>query len=544
MVTATPETLNSIAPPTRANVRRTGDFPADQFVLIPDVPVFAEHETTGRDGRELNFGPTELGALVKRCNQRIQETGDYAAITLGHTPEPGSGEQPEVVGFAGPFHLGTLGEENPKTVVLADFHVFLDQQDTIRRFPRRSPELWLEDSYDEMFLDPIALLGAEAPRLDMGLLYSASRHGRNIEKYTAVAPAAGNVCIRTDDLDKNKKTYSAEGNTMGNGELSPDAITQVIEVIDQLDWVKDIKAMAAGQGGNNATPPMPTAVPQAAQDPMQPGAAPPEEVPELLPDDPNPGGLLDGGSTEEPEADAMSDDRTKILDEMNDEDFEKYAAGRKAKYEAGEDEAPDDLESLEDPEDFPISESVANDPDIAGPPGEQPEIEEEEEDDDEKENYSRPRLQRSLSTAQAEIARLREENSKLQTVLFGEQKQRVNAERYQLLSDKRQRFAFDIEKEAERCKYARGGMTDKQFDIHMQSIEENYRPIPIGSHYLPTHGTGATDPNGAKAPAGREKYNKDRSEKAFAICERKRLSGESVDYLAVLEGLESGETVE
>ena len=68
-----------------------------------------------------------------------------------------------------------------------------------------------------MFLDPIALLSAECPRLDMGLLYSAMKSGRVVEKYTAVAPAAGHSFVPTGTgsvkfaADAPSNTYLANG---------------------------------------------------------------------------------------------------------------------------------------------------------------------------------------------------------------------------------------------------------------------------------------------------------------------------------------------
>ena len=85
---------------------------------------------------------------------------------IGHTPDPQGGEapQPELVGYAGPFRLGTIGEGERKCwAILADFHVFRNDLAKVRKHPRRSPELCLEDSYEEMFLDPIAC-SARRPR--------------------------------------------------------------------------------------------------------------------------------------------------------------------------------------------------------------------------------------------------------------------------------------------------------------------------------------------------------------------------------------------
>ncbi|GAG42717.1 unnamed protein product, partial [marine sediment metagenome] len=196
----------------RANVRETGDFPLDEFETIPNVPVFAEHKTTARDGRELAFGMAELSMVAKRCNQRIADSGDYAVVCFGHTPSPDENKpMPELCGYAGPFKIGRLGKDN-RPAILADFHIHKDDMGKFKRHPRRSPEVWLEDKYEDMFLDPIALLSAECPRLDMGLLYSAMKSGRVVEKYTAVAPAAGNAFVPTG-TGSDKYAAEAPANT-------------------------------------------------------------------------------------------------------------------------------------------------------------------------------------------------------------------------------------------------------------------------------------------------------------------------------------------
>ncbi|MFV2070622.1 MAG: hypothetical protein ACC645_26945, partial [Pirellulales bacterium] len=177
---------------------RDGEFDDSEFLNIPDVPIFAEHETVAGNGRQIRFAHPQLEAVANRNNQRITETGDFPALVLGHTPSPEERalgrEMPEVVGFAGPFKIGKIGRPGTRQrfAILADFHVFKQDADKVRKHPRRSPELWLEEKYEDMFLDPIALLGAEAPRLDLGLLYTKQgESGVTIEKYTASMASAG-----------------------------------------------------------------------------------------------------------------------------------------------------------------------------------------------------------------------------------------------------------------------------------------------------------------------------------------------------------------
>ena len=279
----------------RANVRQQGEFPPEEFEFIADVPVFAEHQTTGKDGRELAFGMAELSAVTKRCNQRIEQSGDYAVVCFGHTPNPDEAKpMPELCGYAGPFRMGQLGKDN-RPAILADFHILKEDMARFKKHPRRSPEVWLEDEYEDMFLDPIALLSAECPRLDMGLLYSAVKNGRIVEKYTAAAPAAGNTFIPSGPGDKRyaADTPANTGDTSMN--LSSDDIRAILEGIDKQDWMVELKQMIAERHGANtsdnmplegppaeapmaATPEAPAPMPEAP--PLGPGpAAPPMEAP-------------------------------------------------------------------------------------------------------------------------------------------------------------------------------------------------------------------------------------------------------------------------
>lgn len=209
-------------------------FPPDRFVRIADVPVFIEHQTIIRD-RKIRFGPEELEAIAERCNRRIEETGDYVPLTLGHTPAPGESKpDPEVVGFAGPFRVG---DYEGKKAIFADFHVFREDVERLRKYPRRSPELWLEENIEDSYLDPIALLGAETPRLDMGLLlYAAHKQGRIVERYAAVAPSATDAFIPEHFQQEDRKMA-----------FSPEDLQQILAALEQLDWVQWIKQKMAAE---------------------------------------------------------------------------------------------------------------------------------------------------------------------------------------------------------------------------------------------------------------------------------------------------------
>ena len=149
MATATleqPEAGQAVTPPKPD--RAAGmEFPDGEFFSIENCPIFAEHttESSAEPGRVLKFGPAELQAVCNRCNRRIVETGDYAAIVVGHTPSDEEKQKgapdPELIGLAGPFRMGSIGTGDKKRAcILADFHVFREDLPKLRKHPRRSPE--------------------------------------------------------------------------------------------------------------------------------------------------------------------------------------------------------------------------------------------------------------------------------------------------------------------------------------------------------------------------------------------------------------------
>ncbi len=579
----------------QANVRKAGDFPDEEFVLIPNVPVFAEHTTTAKDGRPLQFGMQELQAVANRCNQRISESGDYAAICFGHTPSPGEDKpMPAVCGYAGPFRMGTHGASSRKAI-LADFHVYKSDLEQFKRHPRRSPEVWLEDRYEDMFLDPIAVLSAETPRLDLGLLYSAQKQGRVVEKYAAVAPAAGNTFIPDA-----KRDYVASQQSTGETQmsLSTDDVTAIIEAIEKQDWVVQVKQMIAAQGGANASMPDPMGA-----DPMMPDAPPPAapglEPPPLAPEpagempmgdappmapEPAPEPPMDAGPPAPPagpeppmapgeddkpkpysaneqgpyqdgtESEISSGEKVehdigsprkyeaKDYEDMDDDEFEDYsrqrAARKKKKYEASGSVESDNVEQ-------PGNASV--EPDNPGPSGEgsagndsgEGTGEYQESNGKEVVKFSRKEEQTT-----SENYALRKELDSLRGRVDTERGKRVDAERMTALSQHSEFYNLDANEEIEHCRY--GKMSDDQFGEHLVRIKTRYERRPHAAlNTIPTHTEG-----GAKAAAmapdrpgggtARETYSKDASDAAFQVSQARAMRGEEPDYPGVLAAMKAG----
>lgn len=146
-----------------------------EYVVFEDVPVWCEHYSRQADQ---HFGPEELAQVVARCNERIEETNDFAPLVIRHTKDDGSADPP-VVGLAGPFKLGTIGKQKPKTAILARMRFFKSDFDLAKRYPRVSVEYWFsKQDPTNGYFDPISLLGAETPELDLGIRYARRHAGR------------------------------------------------------------------------------------------------------------------------------------------------------------------------------------------------------------------------------------------------------------------------------------------------------------------------------------------------------------------------------
>ncbi len=595
----TPQFSNPTEPLPRANVRPASkSFSEEEFVNIENVPVFTEHETTARDGRLLQFGPAELQAVCDRCNRRIDEGGDFAAVTIGHTPNPDEAkDDPEVVGFAGPFRMGTLGEpgQRQRQAILADFHIFKGDYAKSKKHPRRSPEVWLEDSYDQMFLDPIALLGAVAPRLDMGILYAARNHGRLVEKYTAVAPAATSVFV-PDGIKPKHRLYAADNTQGTTNMLGHDDLKQLIHALRQTDVFQFVESLMAQEAGPEASVPGADAPPPPMPDPMTPASPPdpaagPEGVPSPAPDDGPSAGLeempkppgpdstppaapdrdkeamgqrrygAENATGEYQTADQATDfagskealdgfaaakeKKYAACDELDDDEFEDYGKqrtsrrkSRKKNYAAdgsvdadGDDGTPAANATVEGGDDGPSAGS-ADDDDADG------------ENATGEYQKAKPPAKYARDTAEhgRELHALTQHVEQLTTELDAERGRRVDTERYSMLSEASMAVVLDPSDEIEVCRYER--MSDDQFTAHLDRVMQNYRPQPVG-HVLPTHSPGASlaaagSPDRPGGAANRERYSRELCDKATAICTAAAERGEQVDFAETLEQLRTG----
>lgn len=363
--------------------------------------------------------------------------------------------------------------------------------------------------------------------------------------------------------------------------LTPDDIGQIVDALEQLDWVQAVKAdMAAKQGNNASIPgqdgPPPEAPPAAGAPPVDPMAAAPPTPPAPpvppVPDSPPPAPPApptppapkkepdgdEAAATPPPPADASTppeappsgEEPEKLgalprkysageMDDMDDDEFEDYARQRKTRrrhYEAGG--------SVDDPDEGKPSANASVDPEKQSlPDGDvDPDGEGESnftpsgggDDDDGKQKYS-------LRHARRDMERLKGELDTTRRQLANERATRTDAERYTRLQGLRSRFAFELDEEFGVCKY--GAMSDEQFAKHLQRIEANYRPIPVDTELAIFDDIGAVTMDRPGGTAVRARYSKQLSEQARTVCEAKALRGEVADYSQVLEALHRGEAV-
>lgn len=248
-------------------------FTDEEFVCVRDVPVFTEHETKDREGKPVIYDRAALAAVAEKCNQRIRDTGDFSPITEGHTPDAdqyaAGAHMPDVLGYSGPFRLGQIGNDEPRWTIFTDEWRHREDLQKFKKLRRRSPELWsVNGPMESRFMDPIAALGAETPRLDLGLTrFCLSGNGQFVEKYMAAGPSSASVFVESDDL--NKKNYQAQEPAMA---LQPEDVQQIVEAINGLDWVQWVKSQMA-----NAPVPTAEVAPDAA--PVAEVAPDPEKAP-------------------------------------------------------------------------------------------------------------------------------------------------------------------------------------------------------------------------------------------------------------------------
>ncbi len=436
------------------------------FVTRKNRPIFPEHQTTDGNGRVQRYDRQALGAIVNRLNQRILDTGDLSALSAGHTPtaeQQATGmAMPDMVGFSGPFRLGMIGNDKPRWCIFGDEHVFRDEWPRVMKMPRRSPEVWMEPRMEDRILDPIAVLGAETPRLDTGIgrfsrRLNSARYA-NVARYSygAAMPGAMNTFTPTHEPSRNSMaSASQEGSS--DMALDQNAIDEIVSSVLEGITATPQWAYLTDQMGT-ASNPVPEdedeGPPSTADDDVSPddmGGAQPG-----LFDGQQPGGQM-------PPAPAMGDGDG---DEMPGPD--------------GTTPMPPDGDG-DEPGATSEDESGATDDELAQMPP------------DEKEEYSRlsPSHQygymkarrrhapagamsggpaRYSRTERDRYAKIESEHKQLSAEVAKLKAEAVFKDRYSQIRDLGEMFELDVDEEANDCR----SMTDAAFTKHLERIQARY----------------------------------------------------------------------
>jgi hypothetical protein len=202
-------------------------LPPGEYIDKTDVFVLDPHTLKNGSGEAL-LSVTEkmLSKIAANQNKRIAETGDATPLVIGHTKDDAhEHEQPEVVGYATDWKVKKFFKTG-KSALACTFHIFKKSVDKVRKFPRRSVELWL----DSLTIDPISLLGATTPERDLGLL-KLSKGG------------SGKIVASMDD--------SGELSVDENTQQIVDAVLEAIKSTDVWQYMSQKMSEEGAQGGDS-----------------------------------------------------------------------------------------------------------------------------------------------------------------------------------------------------------------------------------------------------------------------------------------------------
>lgn len=145
-----------------------------EFTVVPHVAIVDEFRMTNDDGTFVaEINEAFLTKMVARMREREATTGDLCPGVIGHTPDGEFAEVdgPPVTAYLRNWVLDDFFDTGRKAA-FADVWVYNDDVPLVRKFPRRSAEIW-PDRYEA---DPLSFLGATTPARDLGLM-KLSRSG-------------------------------------------------------------------------------------------------------------------------------------------------------------------------------------------------------------------------------------------------------------------------------------------------------------------------------------------------------------------------------
>lgn len=232
--------------------------PAD-FVIVPAVYVLDEFDMTDEDGNivariDANF----IAKTVARMNEREATTGDLCPIVIGHTKDNPQGDEeingPPVVGYFRNWRQIPFFDTG-KTAAAGDAWIMRSEAERVRKFPRRSGEVWVAKHE----IDPVSFLGATTPARDLGMLrINLSRTGA----FIVPVAVGGNIFDKPERLSReasqptNRESQAMADENKKADEGQTGAHKELCGKIDQLTAV--VQSLVAKIGGEGAAAPAPT----------------------------------------------------------------------------------------------------------------------------------------------------------------------------------------------------------------------------------------------------------------------------------------------
>lgn len=249
-------------------------FSQTQYRFVPNVCHFKEHALPTKDG-VFQVGANELKQICQNQNRRIKEARLYVPLihrhTMGRDHESDLESAPTILGYGVNFRLGMIGDDNQQFAIFGDEVHDKQYSYALKNRPRRSVELLRHPDSAKNFFDPVACLGADAPRLDIPPAYygASLQDGVQVERYSmpsvAAFPGCGNTFIREAYEQPQQQTM-----------LTPEDINQIMDAMNNTFGTRltalesMVKGMQPGMGAGTGMPGqvMPGQVPGQ----VQPGA--------------------------------------------------------------------------------------------------------------------------------------------------------------------------------------------------------------------------------------------------------------------------------
>ena len=220
------------------------------------VAILDEHWLEDNDGNRLIYlNERLLQKFADNGNKRIKATGDETPLVVGHTKDEADEKtQPEIVGYAREFSVKPFFKTGRKALY-CKWRVYEDKVPLLRKFPRRSVEIWLK----RMEIDPISLLGATTPDRDLGLVRLAEK-GESFQ-----------YSIPEEDMDQNELVEAVLAKLQQSDMFKK--LEQLVSLLDEEQAGGDPTGDMAGGDPAGEVPPM-EGMPDAAEAPE--GDVPPE----------------------------------------------------------------------------------------------------------------------------------------------------------------------------------------------------------------------------------------------------------------------------